>query len=370
MQATAENVRTLFPDTIGQAPACAERPASQALQTVTRLAAVTLDAPLAVLWAVDGDGTRQARVASDGAGARLEGLAEGPLCRALLNEVIQRERPLVIGNAGESALVRALPAMPDFRLAAFLGVPILTGSGQAAGALCVCSPDPRRWTARGLSVMTDLAACAGDDMALRETVRGTRHRAEALDAAYRTATREAALLQTLTLSATAPELTVEARLAELLRACALGLGFETATLAQVDGEGVEVILSHPDEADAPVRHVADLSGLPAAAALGGTGLVERPDLRQEPALRPRDLGGRLCLRHVGIPLTVKGLLYGMLEFGAPEPAPPLSEAHLSVLSLAASLACGQLGALSEIRALRRSESALLSYLLDQRSGSA
>jgi GAF domain-containing protein len=50
-------------------------------------------------------------------------------------------------------------------------VPLITGEGQAVGTLCVTDHQPRIWTEDEISLVTDIAAAAVNEITLRTTQR-------------------------------------------------------------------------------------------------------------------------------------------------------------------------------------------------------
>ncbi len=86
--------------------------------------------------------------------------------------------PLVVRDAAADPLFRAVPTVRTLGVAAYVGVPIVI-DGEAVGAFCTIDTRPRDWTGREVEVLTELAASAQREIALRLAVR----RGEALAAA-------------------------------------------------------------------------------------------------------------------------------------------------------------------------------------------
>jgi hypothetical protein len=53
---------------------------------------------------------------------------------------------LAIGDTGRDALAHDNPLVRELGLAAYLGVPLIDGSGYALGSVCVADRRPRDWT--------------------------------------------------------------------------------------------------------------------------------------------------------------------------------------------------------------------------------
>jgi diguanylate cyclase (GGDEF)-like protein len=67
--------------------------------------------------------------------------------------------------------VRDNPAIEDFGIVAYLGMPLTTASGQRLGALCAIDHEPRQWTGRDHGVLEDLAGAAMAEIELRQANR-------------------------------------------------------------------------------------------------------------------------------------------------------------------------------------------------------
>jgi diguanylate cyclase (GGDEF)-like protein/PAS domain S-box-containing protein len=136
--------------------------ATESLGRITRLAALTLRAPMAVLVLREAEGMR---IESEkGLPAPWSSSAEVPLVLERLCElVLASETPVVVDDVaqlgptgGESAL----------RVGAFCGVAVHALS-EVAGALCVARAEPHAWTKEEVSMMVELAANAQDELAVR-----------------------------------------------------------------------------------------------------------------------------------------------------------------------------------------------------------
>ena len=64
-------------------------------------------------------------------------------------------------------LVRSNPAIRELSWISYAGVPLTTGGGQTAGALCVIDALPRVWSPRDVALLQDLAASVVTEMELR-----------------------------------------------------------------------------------------------------------------------------------------------------------------------------------------------------------
>jgi diguanylate cyclase (GGDEF)-like protein/PAS domain S-box-containing protein len=87
--------------------------------------------------------------------------------------------PLVVGDAREDPLVCRNPAVDDFGVVAYAGVPLRTAAGHVLGTLCVVDSVPRAWTAADADALATLAESVTTELALRAEV-AERRRAEAV----------------------------------------------------------------------------------------------------------------------------------------------------------------------------------------------
>ena len=125
---------------------------------VTRLAALVMRVPVAFIALVD-----EHRDFYPSAFGFAEPLAS---CRELKGETlchfaIQSTVPLVINDTSQEPRYRAVPAVSQFGVAAYMGVPLIR-DGQAIGSLCVSDGVPRAWTAADVQALSDLAGMVMD----------------------------------------------------------------------------------------------------------------------------------------------------------------------------------------------------------------
>ena len=59
------------------------------------------------------------------------------------------------------------PAIPEFGIVAYLGVPLASPDGTVLGSVCAMDQRPRRWTADEREVLTDLCASAATELHLQ-----------------------------------------------------------------------------------------------------------------------------------------------------------------------------------------------------------
>jgi diguanylate cyclase (GGDEF)-like protein len=132
---------------------------------VTRLVAEVLHVPVALFTLVTDD--RQVFKSSVGLGQ----LRETPLSHSFCKHVVDSGAPLEVVDARSHPRVRDNPAIEDYGIVAYLGMPLTTSSGERLGALCAIDHQPRQWTGRDHGVLEDLAGAAMAEVELRRANR-------------------------------------------------------------------------------------------------------------------------------------------------------------------------------------------------------
>ena len=139
-------------------------PAEEAFDRLTRLAAEFLDTPLALVNVVDDHKqySKSCYVPPDWPGD-----VEAPLADSYCKWVVVEREPVVIADTRLDERVSGSRMTTELGLASYMGIPLLLSSGAVLGSLCVAGFEPREWTARELSVLSDLAASAVTEIELR-----------------------------------------------------------------------------------------------------------------------------------------------------------------------------------------------------------
>ncbi len=144
-------------------------PAAQptALDRLTKLAARTTTAPIAVLTLHASAGARResgyAEAADTLPDARLDGLQQ---------ELISSGTRLQLDDSRAHGAYRdgnGFSGGPGAN-AAYLGVPVFTDAGRVLGALAVADVEPRAWTAHDANLLEDIAALVAAELARHEAV--------------------------------------------------------------------------------------------------------------------------------------------------------------------------------------------------------
>jgi two-component system, cell cycle sensor histidine kinase and response regulator CckA len=142
-----------------------ERPAEEAFDRLTRLAARLLGAPVALVSVMGED--RAFLKSAVGVPEPWASERAMPLAYSFCRHVIASGAPLVVEDTRRQPLVRSNPAIRELSWISYAGVPLTTGDGQTAGALCVIDALPRIWSPRDVALLQDLAASVVTEMELR-----------------------------------------------------------------------------------------------------------------------------------------------------------------------------------------------------------
>jgi GAF domain-containing protein len=90
-----------------------------------------------------------------------------PLSHSFSQFIARSGEPLVIADAREDPLVRDNPAVTEFGVVAYAGLPLNDDHGNVLGALCAIDSVPRTWTEDELRLLHDLAQDCRNDLRLR-----------------------------------------------------------------------------------------------------------------------------------------------------------------------------------------------------------
>ncbi len=163
-----------------------DSPPEAEFDALTALAQAILKVPVALVSLVD---DRRQFFKSVAAGPDWPGLTGTPLSHSFCKHVVARDAPLIVNEASKHPLVWDNPAISEYGVAAYLGVPVHAPSGQPLGSLCAVDTTPRVWSTQELEVLKNLSLMVRRELSLREKVR----RLEASERVRRETERELAL---------------------------------------------------------------------------------------------------------------------------------------------------------------------------------
>ncbi len=142
-----------------------DAPARDELDRFTRLVVRLLGTEVALVSLVDED--RQFLASAIGLEDPWASARETPLSHSFCQHVVITDQPLIVGDAREDGRLRSNLAIRDLGVIAYAGVPLRSPDGEPLGALCAIESRPRVWTPEDVAALTDLAAAASSEIALR-----------------------------------------------------------------------------------------------------------------------------------------------------------------------------------------------------------
>ncbi|MCX6956099.1 MAG: PAS domain S-box protein [Verrucomicrobia bacterium] len=135
---------------------------------LTRLAAKVVGAPVCLVSLVDD--RRQLLKSAHGLTGAVADVRETPLTHSFCQHVVMSGAPLVVGNAHDHPLVCDNPAVREFGVVAYLGIPLRSPGGLVLGSFCLIDPQPRQWLPAEIELTKEFAALAETEIALRTAV--------------------------------------------------------------------------------------------------------------------------------------------------------------------------------------------------------
>lgn len=140
----------------------------EAFDRITRLVAHLLDTPVSLVSLVDAD--RQFFKSAQGLPEPLASERQTPLSHSFCQHVVIGGAPLVVNEATQHVAVRNNPAVREYGLMAYLGVPIRSKDGHVIGSLCAVDVKPRQWTKSELTALQDIAEILKSEIDLRREI--------------------------------------------------------------------------------------------------------------------------------------------------------------------------------------------------------
>src|SRR5512145_3169958 len=148
------------PDRLGavRASGLLDSPPDERFDRLTRLAARSIDAPVALLSVLDGD--RHFLKSANGLSEPWASRREIPLSHSICKHVIASGAPLAIGDTRADPLLAGGPAVLEMEAISYLGHPIRARDGQIVGTICVIDRKRRQWREEDAAILADLASLA------------------------------------------------------------------------------------------------------------------------------------------------------------------------------------------------------------------
>lgn len=140
---------------------------SPSFDRLARLAAHTLHAPVALVSLVDRD--RQFFKSCLGLPEPWASERESPLTHSFCQHAVASRVPLIVTDARRHPVLRDNLAIRDMGVVAYAGIPLVDGSGNAIGTLCVIDSQPRHWTSRQIEMLDAIAASVVTEITLAQS---------------------------------------------------------------------------------------------------------------------------------------------------------------------------------------------------------
>lgn len=138
---------------------------------VTQLASRMLNAPISLLTVIDDVGDRQLFKSAIGVPEELGRSRSTPLTHSFCKHVRDRGEALIVSDARSHPLLQGNPAIEEFGVISYVGVPFHGEAGKPVGALCCIHSAPREWTAEEVEMLTYLASVADDQFQYYAAIR-------------------------------------------------------------------------------------------------------------------------------------------------------------------------------------------------------
>ena len=142
-----------------------DSPREEPFDRLARLAARVVNAPVALVSAVDHD--RQFFKSCLGLPEPWNTQRQTPLSHSFCQHVVAAREPVIVADARKDERLLDNLAIRDLGVIAYLGVPLITREGHAIGTLCVIDHEPRIWTNDEISLVKDIAAAVVTEITLR-----------------------------------------------------------------------------------------------------------------------------------------------------------------------------------------------------------
>jgi PAS domain S-box-containing protein len=90
-----------------------------------------------------------------------------PIEHSICAYTLDRTEPLVINDVAADPDLGGHPAVEEYGIEAYLGVPLITSEGRTVGTFCVVEWEPRTWTDEDVATAEDFAASVRTEIELR-----------------------------------------------------------------------------------------------------------------------------------------------------------------------------------------------------------
>jgi GAF domain-containing protein len=120
----------------------------QLAQTWARM----LDVPVALVSLVDEDRQYFASVCGQ-LPETVAATRQTPLSHSFCKHVVESKQPLIVNDAREHPVLKDNPAIEEYGVIAYAGMPLVTPEGHVLGTLCFIDSKPRDWNIKAGSIV-------------------------------------------------------------------------------------------------------------------------------------------------------------------------------------------------------------------------
>jgi PAS domain S-box-containing protein len=92
---------------------------------------------------------------------------ETPLSHSFCKYVVMNDAPVIVNDLRDHPVLKRSPALQEFGVLAYAGVPVHGPDGEVLGAMCLVDVQVVEWSEQQISVLHDMARSVETDLALR-----------------------------------------------------------------------------------------------------------------------------------------------------------------------------------------------------------
>ncbi len=139
---------------------------------LTNIASLAMRAPVSLLTIIDDAGGQQIFKSASGLTGELFQTRSTPLSHSFCKYVRDSGKPLLVRDARTHPELKYNPAVAEFGIIGYLGVPFRNEQGNVVGAFCCIDHQPRSWNENDVEILTRLASIAADQLHLNSAETG------------------------------------------------------------------------------------------------------------------------------------------------------------------------------------------------------
>jgi len=139
---------------------------------LTNIASLAMRAPVSLLTIIDDAGGQQIFKSASGLTGELFQTRSTPLSHSFCKYVRDSGKPLLVRDARTHPELKYNPAVAEFGIIGYLGVPFRNEQGNVVGAFCCIDHQPRNWDENDVEILTRLASIAADQLHLNSAETG------------------------------------------------------------------------------------------------------------------------------------------------------------------------------------------------------